>query len=184
MSLVTEERDRQTAARAAVLVPIYRDADGILRIVLIRRTEHGIHGGQIALPGGRVEVGDGSLAGTALRETFEEIGVPPESIEILAALRRVRTRSSGFDIQPFLGHIRQPTAWKPQLTEVAAVLTPAVESLACRQCLTRTRVHPPTWPEPRWVPCLRPDGDTVIWGATYRILRPLLRPLAAGRWDV
>lgn len=184
MSIVTKERDRRTAAPAAVLVPIYRDRDGLLRLVLIRRTDHGIHGGQIALPGGRVEPGDVSLAATALRETFEEIGVAPERIELLATLRRVRTRSSGFDIQPFLGHVRAPAAWKPQASEVAAVLTPTVASLARRQCLTRARVHPASWPEPRWVPCLRLDEHTIIWGATYRILRPLLGRLAAGHWDV
>lgn len=174
----------QTPARAAVLVPVYRDAEGILRIVLIRRTEYGIHAGQIALPGGRTEPADASLADTAVRETFEEIGVPPERIEILAPLRRVRTRSSGFDIQPFLGRIRRPVAWRLQATEVAAVLTPALESFIHPQCLTSTLVHPDTWPEPRRVPCLRLDGDTIVWGATYRILRPLLRPLAAGHWPV
>lgn len=174
----------QTSAQAAVLVPVYRDAEGSLRIVLIRRTEYGIHAGQIALPGGRTEPGDASLADTAVRETFEEIGVPPERIEILASLRRVRTRSSGFDIQPFLGRIRRPVAWRLQAKEVAAVLTPAIESFTHPQCLTSILVHPAAWPEPRRVPCLRLDGDTIVWGATYRILRPLLRPLAAGRWHV
>lgn len=171
-------------AQAAVLVPVYRDTQGVLRIVLIRRTEYGVHAGQIALPGGRTEAGDASLADTALRETFEEIGLAPERIELLATLRRVRTRSSNFEIQPFLGRIRQPAAWSLQPSEVAAVLTPSLESLARPQCLTRTLVHPSAWPRPRRVPCLRPDADTIVWGATYRILRPLLRPLAAGQWDV
>lgn len=174
----------QTPAQAAVLVPVYRDADGVPRIVLIRRTEYGIHAGQIALPGGRTEPGDASLADTAVRETFEEIGVPPERIDILASLRRVRTRSSGFDIQPFLGRIRPPVEWRLQAAEVAAILTPAIESFTHPQCLTSAFVHPATWPEPRRVPCLRLDGDTVVWGATYRILRPLLRPLAGGHWPV
>lgn len=174
----------QMSVQAAVLVPVYRDAAGALRIVLIRRTEHGVHAGQIALPGGRAEAGDASLSDTALRETFEEIGVPPERIEILAPLRRVRTRSSGFDIQPFLGRIRRPVTWRLQAAEVADVLTPAIESFTHPQCLGSALVHPAAWPEPRRVPCLRLDGDTIVWGATYRILRPLLRPLAAGHWHV
>ncbi len=174
----------QLPAQAAVLVPVYRDTQGVLRVVLIRRTDAGIHAAQIALPGGRVETGDASLADTALRETFEEIGVAPERVEILATLRRVRTRSSNFEIHPFLGRIRQPVAWHPQASEVAAVLTPSIETLTRPGCLTSTRVHPSVWSESRRVPCLRPDEDIIVWGATYRILRPLLRPLLDGRWTV
>lgn len=174
----------QLPAQAAVLVPVYRDTQGVLRLVLIRRTDAGIHAGQIALPGGRVEAGDASLADTALRETFEEIGVAPERVEILATLRRVRTRSSNFEIHPFLGRIRQPVTWRTQASEVAAVLTPSIETLARPGCLTSTRVHPSVWSESRRVPCLLPGEDIVVWGATYRILRPLLRPLLAGRWTV
>ena len=58
---------------AAVLVPVFRDAAGLLRLVLIVRTDRGLHGGQLAAPGGKVDPGDESLLATALRETEEEI---------------------------------------------------------------------------------------------------------------
>ncbi|MDX1609113.1 MAG: CoA pyrophosphatase [Halofilum sp. (in: g-proteobacteria)] len=170
--------------QAAVLVPVYRDRNDRLRIALIRRVERGIHAGQIALPGGRVEAGDTSRAATALRETWEEIGVASDAVEILARLRPVRTRSSDYLIQPFLGRIEPPARWRPQPGEVAAVLTPTVAELAAPGRLGRAVVQPAGWPEPRRVPCLYLDETTFVWGATYRILRPLLVPLQAGRWPV
>ncbi|HEY3110169.1 MAG TPA: NUDIX domain-containing protein, partial [Chloroflexota bacterium] len=57
---------------AAVLAPVYRDAEGRLRLVLILRGPRGVHGSQIALPGGRREPGDRDLLATALREAEEE----------------------------------------------------------------------------------------------------------------
>lgn len=170
--------------QAAVLVPVFRDGDGRLRLVLIRRVERGLHGGQIGFPGGRIEAADATHAAAALREAHEEVGLAPDRVEILAALRAVTTRSTGFEIRPFLGRIRPPAAWRPEAAEVSEVLTPALARLAEPQRLTTVRVAPPTLPVIRRVPCLRLDDDTIVWGATYRILRPLLQPLLAGRWPI
>lgn len=170
--------------QAAVLVPVFRARDGTPRVVLIRRVEHGLHGGQIGFPGGRLEPGDASHAAAALREAHEEIGLAPDRVEVLAALRPVSTRSTGFEIRPFLARIRPPPAWRPQRGEVSEVLTPSLARLAERRRLTTVPITPPTLAVARRVPCLRLDEDTVIWGATYRILRPLLRPLLADRWPV
>src|SRR5262249_56450281 len=74
---------------AAVLVPVFRDVGGRLRIVLIVRTDHGLHGGQLAVPGGKHDAGDESLLATALREAREEIGV--EQVDVLAELPTVRS---------------------------------------------------------------------------------------------
>ena len=71
---------------SAVLVPVYRDAAGDANLVLIHRTNYGVHGGQLAFPGGKREPADASLQATALRETEEEIGLPSTAIEVLAAL--------------------------------------------------------------------------------------------------
>lgn len=169
---------------AAVLVPVFRDRRGTLRIVLIRRTEHGIHGGQIAFPGGRPEPGDVSPMATALRELEEEIGLPEDRVTILDSLPRVHTRSSRFVIQPFLAVIRPMAAWRPSPREVEAVLTPAVEILAHPRIRGSARVQPPGWPEPLEVEALVLDDETIIWGATYRILQPLLEPLGNGRWAI
>ena len=67
---------------SAVLAPLYRDADGRLRLVFIRRSPFGVHGGQIAFPGGRREAEDPDLLTTALRESEEEIGLDRNLVEV------------------------------------------------------------------------------------------------------
>src|SRR5262245_50887636 len=64
---------------AGVLILLY-PVDGVLTMVLMRRPEYnGVHSGQISLPGGKRE-GDETFEQTALRETFEELGVS-ETVE-------------------------------------------------------------------------------------------------------
>ena len=71
---------------AAVLVPLACD-QGDLHLLFTRRTDlvHD-HKGQVAFPGGAVEPQDSSVEDTALRETYEEIGIPPEEICVLGYL--------------------------------------------------------------------------------------------------
>jgi 8-oxo-dGTP pyrophosphatase MutT (NUDIX family) len=87
-----------TLRESAVLIPVFRNAAGEATLVLVRRGSHGVHGGQLAFPGGKREPTDASLLATALRETEEEIGLPATAIEVLAALPPVQTRTSGFHI--------------------------------------------------------------------------------------
>src|SRR2546423_1712079 len=88
---------------AAVLVPVFRDGDGRLRILLIVRTDHGLHGGQLAVPGGKQDSGDESLLATALREAREEIGL--EDVDVLAELPTVRSGPTNFEVHAFLGRV-------------------------------------------------------------------------------
>ena len=52
--------------------------------MLIVRTDRGLHGGQLALPGGKVDADDETLMATALREAEEEIGLAPAEVQVLA----------------------------------------------------------------------------------------------------
>ena len=99
---------------AAVLVPVYRRPDGELVVVLVRRARGGVHGGQLALPGGQRDPGDVDLAATALREAEEEIGLAGDRVELLAALPVVETQTTGFRIAPFLARLVVPTPWRPR----------------------------------------------------------------------
>ena len=87
-------------------------------------------------------------------------------------------------IAPFLGRLRdRPVAWRPQESEVAAVLDVLVDELA------RPGVHGeevqrfPGWPEPRRMPYYQ-VGPYRLWGATYRIVHPLLPRLLAPEWRI
>jgi 8-oxo-dGTP pyrophosphatase MutT (NUDIX family) len=169
---------------AAVLAPVYRDAEARLRLVLILRGPRGVHGSQIALPGGRREPGDADLLATALREAEEEIGLDPASVEPLCPLPIVQTATTGYTIAPFLGRLRaRPDVWRRQESEVAAVLDVPVEELARPDVHGEEVQHFPGWPEPRRMPYYQ-VGPYRLWGATYRIVHPLLSRLLAPEWPI
>ena len=168
---------------AAVLVPVYRDAAGALRVVMLRRTEGGVHGGQIAFPGGKLDASDESLRDAALREACEEIGLPRESATVLADLDVIETRVTGFRIHPFLARVTRPASWRIAEREVAEVLEPSIAELADPANRGSAMERFPQWPAPVRIEFIR-IGPHRLWGATYRILKPLLPKLAADAWGL
>ena len=169
------------AIASAVLVPVYRDTAGELNVVLVVRAEHGVHGGQIAFPGGVRATTDADLRETALREAEEEIGLPRSAVEIIDTLPEVLV-PTGFLISPFLARLlTEPPVWRPQESEITEVLTVRVSELA-REDLRGEEVWVrPLWPAPLQVRFVR-IGPHKLWGATYRILEPLIPRLIAGDW--
>jgi 8-oxo-dGTP pyrophosphatase MutT (NUDIX family) len=169
--------------QAAVLVPVFRDARGDVRIVLIHRAPGGIHGDQLAFPGGGAEAHDPSLLATALRESEEEIGLDPSTVELLETLPILMTRVTGFSIAPFLGRIVRPENWVPHQREIADVIEPLLSELA--DPAARDQMTLPYGPggSPRTFPFIHVAGHR-LWGASYRILEPVLPRLLAGEWKI
>ncbi|QNE40411.1 CoA pyrophosphatase [Hymenobacter sp. NBH84] len=168
---------------AAVLVPLYRDTAGQLRLVVIRRTDFGVHGGQLAFPGGKRELQDASLEATALRETEEEIGLPAAQVRVLGKLPPIVTEVSGFRIWPFVGHIEPPAQWQWQPTEIAEVLSVVVDDLLLPDARVTETWQLPGWPAPMAVSFYR-VGPYPLWGASYRMVRALLPRLVAGEFII
>lgn len=107
--------------QAAVLLLLYeREAE--LHFVLMRRAEHtGVHSGQISFPGGRREA-DESPVQTALRETHEELGIPPDSVQVIGHLAELYIPPSNYLVQPIVGICTAPPRWQPKQDEVAEVI--------------------------------------------------------------
>lgn len=168
---------------AAVLVPVYRDEEDRLRLVLVRRTAGGVHGGQLALPGGKLERDDRSLVDAAMREAHEEIGLEPERVSVITSLPEVDTWVSGFVISPFLAKIARPVTWRRSPLEIDEVLEVAVDDLLRPGVHESSLERFPGWPEPRLISYYRINQHR-LWGATYRIVHPLLPRLVAGEWPL
>ncbi len=112
----------QDLVHSAVLIPIFY-ADGKHRVVFTERThkvEH--HKGQISFPGGAVEKDDASFMETALRETFEEVGIDKNKVDILGQLDDQLTSVSGFIIHPFVGSIPYPCKFNINPDEVEKII--------------------------------------------------------------
>jgi 8-oxo-dGTP pyrophosphatase MutT (NUDIX family) len=156
--------------QAAVLVPLFLAADGALHAVFTeRRADLRRHAGEISFPGGARDDADTDLPGTALRESHEEIGLPPDAVELVGALQPTPTFVTNYAIYPFVGLIEPGFAWVLQEREVAQVLELPLEAVRSghgRRRLVRRGM-------PFRTDTYEADGH-LIWGATARIVADLL----------
>jgi 8-oxo-dGTP pyrophosphatase MutT (NUDIX family) len=181
---VTTLRSTLSLVDAAVLAPLYRDSDGRLRFVFIRRSPFGVHAGQIAFPGGRREPEDADLLSTALRESEEEIGLAPRSVDVLAALPIIETVATGFRVAPFLGRLKGlPPVWRRQESEIDEILEVPLDALTHPDAHAVEFWQLPGWDAPREMPFYR-IGPYKLWGATYKIVEPLIPRVLAGEWPL
>jgi 8-oxo-dGTP pyrophosphatase MutT (NUDIX family) len=177
-------RPESTRTEAAVLVPVFRDAAGELRLVLVVRSARGVHGGQLAFPGGKQESQDDSLLETALREAEEEIGLSREDVEVMAELEPVDTRTTGYRVHPFLVRVHGAHRWRVAPGEIDAVVTPRVRALAEPSGRVEKQFSFAHWPQPRPVECVVLEDGQLVWGLTLRLLDRLMPRLLADEWLV
>jgi len=113
----------KNAVKSAVLFLFYPDEKGRTTTVFIKRPEYnGAHSGQISFAGGRYESSDPDLDNTALRETHEEIGVPPSEIELVGKLSDLFIPPSNYIVSPYLGIAKKRPDFVPDPSEVAQLL--------------------------------------------------------------
>ncbi len=163
----------QTFKNAAVLLPAFMK-DGEIYLIFTKRSElvqH--HKNQICFPGGMAETLDKDLWQTALRETFEEIGVHPRQVFYICELPKIQTPTF-FEITPYLGLIHSDFELKPNPDEIdhvfVAPLSHFLEPNNVR--FEEFELHS----QKIQVPFYRYQ-DYEIWGATGRILHSLLERL-------
>ena len=168
---------------AAVLIPVYRSQDGELHIVMILRNPGGVHGGQIAFPGGKHDPEDETMLDTALREVREELGLIVERNDVLAELPMEQTRTTGYRVFPFLARIVVPDRWQIAEREIAEIVDVKLTDLTRRDAHDKMIGRFPTWEKAQQVSFYR-IGEHRLWGLSYRILQPVLARLVAGEWDL
>jgi 8-oxo-dGTP pyrophosphatase MutT (NUDIX family) len=90
--------------------------------LILRTSYNGVHSSQIAFPGGKVEEEDADLSHTALRETYEEIGIHPQNIKVVRPFTEVYIPPSNFMVYPFLGYSENELDFVLQEEEVAGLV--------------------------------------------------------------
>jgi 8-oxo-dGTP pyrophosphatase MutT (NUDIX family) len=159
------------ATAAAVLIALVRHQDR-LNVLLTHRARHlQAHAGQISFPGGRIEAADPGPVEAALRETVEEIGLPPESIQTLGTLPNYLT-VTGFDVTPVVGMIAAPLSLRLDASEVEDAFEVPLSFLMDTHNHQRRVVS--VGGQQRFVYTIPyQDGprERMIWGVTAAILR-------------
>ena len=162
---------------AAALLLLYpADEDWWLPLT-VRASTLPHHTGQVSLPGGRLDPGE-TIEQAALREAYEEVGLPAADVTVLGQLTPLPIPVSGHLLHPVVGLAASRPLFTPAAAEVdrliEARLTHLLEPAAVRW-KQRTRERPPGGVID--VPYFRVDGADV-WGATAMVLAEMLIVLA------
>lgn len=168
--------DNPALPKSAVLMPVsYQEGEHYL--LFTRRTQTvKYHKGEMSFPGGGYEERDGTLVNTALRESFEEIGLAPGDVEILGELDDIVTRYSNYIVSPFVAYIPASYQFKLNAEEAAEVVVIPIIAFFDKECV-RDAAEPVAG-------CLKAITrtyhyrGTAITGATARILRQFLEIFA------
>ena len=157
--------------KSAVLILFFNEK-GKTKLVFIKRpVDTSVHSGQIAFPGGKYEEGDKELVNTALRETWEEIGVDPKTINVIGPISKLYIPPSNFDVFPFVGYTKE----RPDFItneEVDKLLEFDLDTLLNPDTFT-TREIKTRFGKLVDVPCYYIDNN-IIWGATAMIVSELI----------
>ncbi len=154
--------------KAAVLALFYPDLNKETKFLLTLRANYGgTHASQISFPGGKFDDSDVDLKNTALRETFEEVGIESNRIEILKQMSDTFIPPSNFLVSPFIG-IHHNTPIFNFNHEVEALIEVKLSDLLNDETIAIKKLST-SYMKNIDVPCFILNNYTV-WGATAMIL--------------
>lgn len=140
-------------------------------LLIMRRPYQGVHSRQVAFPGGKREKGDPSILATALRETYEEVGVLPEKVEVIRGMSEVFIPPSNFEVQPYVGLYPNPSPFILQQEEVEHLIEVPLNKVMDDTYLT-SQILSTSYASNIEVPAFNFNGFTV-WGATAMMLNEI-----------
>ncbi len=162
--------------RAAVLVPVLAEPEGLHLVYTVRKADLQDHAGQISFPGGGMDPSDASLLDTALREAEEEIDLGRDFVEVVGELEEMYIPPSNFRVSPFVGLLPPGAEMVLAPDEVEEIFTVPLREL----------LDPETFRRVLWrrdgrdyeVPVFAVEGSRrEIWGATAAMTAALLARL-------
>lgn len=170
-TMMPEYYSNRNPRQSAVMMLFY-PKNGQTHLVLTKRNAYpGVHSSQISFPGGKAEPEDADLAVTALRETFEEIGVSPDDIDVVMPFSEIYIPPSNFLVQPFLGLAKKELVFKPDPKEVTAIIQLPLDTFLDDSIITSSPMQT-SYAQNIMVPAFVFEGH-VVWGATAMIMSEL-----------
>ncbi|MEP0519991.1 MAG: CoA pyrophosphatase [Hyphomicrobiales bacterium] len=158
---------------AAVLIPVITRPVGATVLLTKRTATLSSHAGQIAFPGGRVDLEDGTILSTALREAREEVGLVPGQVHLLGKMHPYKT-GSGYDITPVVGLVKTPVELIASPDEVDEIFEVPLSFLMESANYQRVERE---WKGAKRQTYAIPYNAHYIWGVTAGILRTLYETL-------
>ena len=159
----------KNAKKAGVMALFYPNKNEETCLVLIlRKTYKGVHSAQIGFPGGRAEPEDKDMEETALRETFEEVGVKPTEIQVVKKLTKIYIPPSNFWVHPFLGVANDTPRFVKQESEVEEILEVTLQDFLNDKNLVEKTLST-SYAKNVSVPAFYLNNQ-VVWGATGMML--------------
>ncbi|WP_299555651.1 CoA pyrophosphatase [Seonamhaeicola sp.] len=157
------------AKKAGVLALFYPDNHLKTKLVLIlRKTYNGVHSAQVGFPGGKLEDQDTSLKDAAVRETFEEIGVPVNTIKVVKQLTEVYIPPSNFYVQPYMAITKETPKFVKEESEVETIIEVDLPHFLDDDIIVSKMVTTSYNIEVE-VPAFKLNGH-IVWGATAMML--------------
>ena len=168
-----ERRPVPEPRKSAVLISFFSRNKAIYLIMIKRAVDDSVHSGQIAFPGGKAEMEDVTLKHTALRETYEEIGIEPSKVEIVGKLTDLYIPPSNFMVSPFVGILKEAPRFITNHEVERVLVIPLAELMNPVNRVEKTIIVRRL---PLQVPCYTLDRE-IVWGASSMMLAELLEVL-------
>jgi 8-oxo-dGTP pyrophosphatase MutT (NUDIX family) len=124
---------------SGVLLLLYPVKEQLFTVFMKRPEYGGPHSGQISFPGGKFEQGDVTLTGTALRESYEEIGIDPGAVEVLGTLSPLSIPVSNFKLLPVVGFLPEKPDFNTDPKEVVYLIEAEISFLT-DPCIVKREV--------------------------------------------
>lgn len=156
---------------AGVMMLFYPKKGKAHLVLIVRNSYEGVHSSQIAFPGGKYEMEDADLMYTALRETYEEIGVKPDKIKVLKAFTHLYIPPSNFMVYPFLGICMDEITFYPDANEVANIIELPLTTFLSESIVVDAKINT-SYSKSIDVPVFKID-EHIVWGATAMMLSEL-----------
>lgn len=169
--LKNQDFSKKTPKKAAVLMLLYPKNKITHLALIVRNSYPGIHASQIAFPGGKVEKDDASLSQTALRETFEEIGVDSNKVNVVRAFSEVYIPPSNFLVSPFLGISEEELSFDLSPDEVSGLIELPLYEFLDDELVVNVNMST-SYASNISVPAFQ-INEHLVWGATAMMMSEL-----------